>query len=164
MAFGIQGLAAERARGPAGRHQRLGTPHEITRLRGTDAHAEQVRTLWLVVGDLDVISILSFGLRLDDHRVPTRVPGERHGADAEEVDHRLLERRCLVASGRSGIGADRIEELVEASRERSDLCLLQGHADDGSALACLEVEGTVAGLADRADDELVGLVEDEEAS
>ena len=164
MAFGIEGLTAEWAGGPAGRNKRLGTAHEITRLDGTDAHPEQVRSLWLVVGDLDVIPILAFGLRLDDHRVATRVPRERHGADPKEVDHRLLERQCLVAAGRNGIGAHRIEELIEASGERSDLRLLHGHADDGSALARLEMEGTIACLADRADDELVGLVEDEEAS
>ena len=57
-----------------------------------------------------------------------------------------------------------VEELAEPLREHRDLGLLEDDADDPAAVAGLEEERPVAGLADGAGDEAVGQVEDEEAT
>ena len=65
---------------------------------------------------------------------------------------RRLDRDALDAA----VGED-VEEGVELLGEDRDLGLLEGDADDVATLPGLQEEGPVAGLADGAGDEPVGV-------
>ena len=71
---------------------------------------------------------------------------------------------AIVGGRRARRRLDRLEQVVEAVRQRRDLGLLQPNADHRAALAGLEVERPIAGLADGPGDESVRVVEDEETA
>ena len=106
--------------------------------------------------------------QLDDHPTLVAVPAQGDRADPELLDDRLVER-LLVADADRGDRRDRgvstaaaqrlVEEQVDPLGEDRHLLLLQRHAGDPAALAGLEEEGPLSGLADRAGDEPVRLLE-----
>jgi hypothetical protein len=163
MTLRLERLATEGAGRPSGTDEDLGTPHERARRRRIDPHAQQVRSLVGIVRQLGILAVLGRGLCLDNDRLASCVPGQRHGTYPEELHDRLLERDGVSVRGRLR-RVDRIEQEVQALGQGRDLHLLDADADEGTALSRLEVELPRARLADGAGNESVGVVEDEEPS
>ena len=137
--------------------------HEAAGMGHVDPDAKQVRAVLGIVRQLEVVAIIGRRLRLDDDRLVSGIPRQGHRADAEELDDRLLEP--VVIGGRGAVrGIHGVEEVAHPLRESGDLDLLEADAHEGPALARLEVEDPLAGLANRAGNEPVGIVEDEEPS
>ena len=93
------------------------------------------------------------------------VPAQPHGADPELLLERHGQRVEVGRPGSVGrLGAepagDLLQQRADPLGEHRDLLLLQQHADRAGLLDRLQVEGAVAGLADGAGDEALGLAED----
>ncbi len=111
---------------------------------------------------------LGVGEHLDHDALVGGVPGQRHGAGAELLLDRLLERVAVVeAERRDGrdhrlaerAGHDLVEQLVDALGQRLHLLLLQRDAHDPRPGARLEEEGPLSGRPDGARDEPLRRVE-----
>ncbi len=133
------------------------------------ADPQQVRAvlvLVIVVVGVDRLAVLVLGAGLDQHDLVVAVPAQGQRAGSEGLVDGLVERRAVdgrrgrLRAGRHAPPVELAEELAEAIGEDRDLDLLEGHGHDAGAVTGLQEEGAVAGLADRAGDELLGRIED----
>ncbi len=143
---------------------------------GGDPHQQQLVGLGLLEGLLgelvELIRRHHGGLAeredLDHHPLVPGVPGQGHGAGPELLVDRLLQRPAVVQVDRrdrrdQGVahraGHQLVEKLVDPLDQGDHLLLLQRDADQPPALAGLEEEGPLPGLADRPGDEALGRIE-----
>ena len=121
----------------------------------------------LVVFELDEHLVVD-RKQLDDDQTGVGVPAEGDRADAELLDDRLVERVAVAGvdgchgrdHGVSSAAAERlVEQHLDSLGEHGDLLLLEGDARDPRAISRLEEKRPLAGLADRAGHETLGLVE-----
>ena len=150
----IQGLQAERARRPAGRHKGLRSTCESCRGIGRKRDAQGVRSGRVVVAGLGRLSLAQC-MRLDDHPIAVAVvgnPGDAQGTDLE-----------LLVEGQ-GQGCDILradverptrlgEEAFDSLGEHGHLSLLQGYRRDRCDVTRLEVKGALTRHADCPRDE-----------
>src|SRR6478752_10667283 len=96
VARGVERVAAERARRPAGGDQRVAAPREGPGLRGRQRDAERVAPQWShlvvgVVGDLvDLVGVVV--VALDDDLLRVLVPRQGQGLNAPVLVERRLQR------------------------------------------------------------------------
>ena len=108
------------------------------------------------------------GSRPAEEATVVAVPAEGQRSRAERLDDGLVERPGVtgrdLAGGRDPTALELVEQLAEPIGQDRHLDLLQNDARDASAVAGLEEEGAIAGLADRARHESLGQVEHIETS
>jgi len=162
VALRIQRLATKWTARAAGPDQRLGTANKRARLRSVDPDSEQIWPLFGIVGQLHVVAVLRGRLRLDHDRLGSRIPGQRHGPHAEELDNGFIERELV-----NGIAVrwrvDRVKQIIQPMSEGRDLNLLESDAYQRAALSGLEKEGSIAGLTERSGEETIGTIENKES-
>ncbi len=163
MALRIQRLATEWTGRAAGPDKRLGTTHERAGLRRIDPDAKQIWPLFSIVGQLHVLAVLRWCLRLDHHRIGGGIPGQCHRAHAEELDDGFLERE-LVNGGGVHRRLDRVEQVIEPMSEGRDLHLFESDADQCAAFSGLEEEGSIPRLTESSGEETIRGIKDEESS
>src|SRR5882672_8914468 len=145
----IPGLVAPRADGSAGLHERVRLLDERRRLRAVDQEARGGRLalgvlLHRLVGD-DQDAVARFVIAHGDRRDgPGRV---------DRLDQREVGGRRRAAAGQA------VQERAEVLRERPDLLLLALERDELALLAPLEIEDSLARLADGAGGEVIGAQE-----
>ncbi len=169
---------AERTRRPTRRHHRERSLGEGAGSGAGETNTKAIRAdngIGLELGQLEIFVRRTLGpidfdnsVGLDDHQFGIAIPAERHASDSELLGDRRLQRREVFAAERSRRGNrcltdrsthDLVEEALDPFGENSHLLLLQGDAHDALTVSRLEVELTFAGLADRAGDESLGLLE-----
>ena len=163
MALRIQRLPTEWTGRAAGPYKRLGTTHERAGLRRINPNSKQIWPLFSIVGQLHVLAVLRWRLRLDHHRIGGRIPGQCHRPHAEELDDGFLERELV-----HGVGVrrrlDRVEQVIEPMSESRDLDLFESDADQCAAFSGLEEESSIAGLTERSGKETIRAIKDEEST
>src|SRR3954452_14498462 len=167
VARGVEGVATEGARRPAGCDEGVGATREGARLRRREADADRVAPEGadLVVLRLLVHLVGVVVVALDDELLALLVPGERQRLHApvlvEGGVQRLgvLRRPTGLARLRGQRGRELVEHVVAAVGEDRALLLLAPHGDDQRACARLQVEGPLTGRADRPGDEPVSGIE-----
>jgi hypothetical protein len=163
----LKRLAAEGAGGPAGRHEGRDAANEVSSARRFNAHPQEIRGGRLRAGQVGRRLVLADRLSFDHDLGRGRIPGQRHGADPEQLDGGFLQRLVVPRNASRKLAREplhRVEQLGHATGEGRHLRLLQPDADDGAALSGLQVEGSCAGLAEGAGDEPVRSVEIKDAT
>lgn len=172
MALGIERQCTQRARRSAGFDERLGPFHERASKGTTDSNNENVTIgRHRVVGRGAVIALGADGEGLDDDPVFRSVPGQRECAHAELFLDGLLKRIPVIKLARrqSGDGRlpactpdDFVKQRVHTLSQGTDLFFLEDHCRQSGAVARLQEEGALTGLANGAGDEAIRRVEPED--
>src|ERR1035437_169066 len=114
--------------------------------------------------------VLGHGPGSDDDRLVVPIPDDRHRADPEYLVQGLIQGSGVDVPGSRFLWNARAartnfnQQLVEAVCQQLHLDLLYQDGHDPAAFARLQEEGPIAGLADSAGNEPVGVLEFVDAS
>src|SRR3954452_22630243 len=167
VARGVEGVAAEGARRPAGCDEGVRATGEGPRLRGREADPDRVapERTHLVVRGLLVHLVGDVVVALDDDLLALLVRGERQRLHAPVLVEGRVQRLGVLrrTTGLARLcgqrGRELVEHVVDAVGEDRDLLLLDPHCHDQRAGARLQVEGPLTGRPDRPGDEPVSGIE-----
>ena len=172
VALRVQRQRAQRARRPAGGDDPLGAHDEGAGDLGADADAQRVRALVVLGQRLDLGLVLGLGASASTTTWPVSPSQARPiaptrnssstGASSGAVSSSSVRRGRRDLAGAAA--PDLLEQLLEPLGEHLDLHLLQRDRDGAAAAGGLQVEGALARLADRAGDEALRRVEEEDLS
>src|SRR5450759_1121001 len=177
VALWIQRLATERARWPPRYDDLQGLLGESQSLAGPQVDPHDIgRIVLLPVVDVDLVLgrsrliVLGHGSGFDDDRLVVPVPDDRQRADPKDLVQGLIQsvgvdvRSSRFLRNARAARTNFDQQLVEALRQQLHLDLLYQDGHDPVAVARLQEEGAIAGLADSAGNEPVGVLEFVDAS
>src|SRR5215469_3796364 len=155
VAGGVQRQPAQRARRPALSDDPQRTLGEGPGGLGREPHPQHGGPVRRDLVGQRLHRRLGLLLGLDHHPVRLAVPGQRDGPDPELLHQRKVERAvvggCRGAAGRRAAGSPEhlVEQLIQPLGQLRHLELLQRDAGDPAAVGRLQVEASLAWLADR---------------
>lgn len=165
MSFSIDREGTKRALRPPSSNHGFCSPRERSGLRAGQPHHHgvAVRFVWIArrAGTVRTVVTIRRRRRIGNNDHTLAVPGERHRVDAELFNDRLFQglevfivdlRFCRDGDCPCSALKDLVEQPVNSIGQYGDLLFFQHYAGELTGVAGLQVEGSVAGLTNRADD------------
>src|SRR5664280_862976 len=178
VALRIERLATERARRPSRGNDPQGLLGEGQSLAGRQVDPHDIGRVAVLLRVVDGrlitgrsrLIVLGHGPGFDDDRLVVPIPDDRHRADPEYLVQGLIQGSGVDVPGSRFLRNARAartnfnQQLVETVCQQLHLDLLYQDGHDPAAFARLQEEGPIAGLADSAGNEPVGVLEFVDAS